>query len=80
MARGSMGTAVRRGVMAATMRTSEWGGGEGPNSRRVSRRQRLRSQAIRVGSGWDGGGGLVGVGLELGAIPETPDDGGGRVK
>eukprot|EP00965_Chrysotila_dentata_P047299 1569710-Pleurochrysis_carterae.AAC.1 len=41
-----------------SVRTSEWGQGKGPNGRGVARRQRPRSQAIRVCSRWDGRGGL----------------------
>eukprot|EP00965_Chrysotila_dentata_P158045 5221594-Pleurochrysis_carterae.AAC.1 len=63
-----------------SMRTSRWGAGKGPDGRGVAWRHRLRSQAIRVRGRRDGGGGLVGVGLELGTVRETPNDGHGRVE
>eukprot|EP00965_Chrysotila_dentata_P110638 3655446-Pleurochrysis_carterae.AAC.1 len=47
--------------------TSELGGGEGLDGGGVAWRHRFRSQTIRVGGRRDGGGGLVGVGFQLGA-------------
>eukprot|EP00965_Chrysotila_dentata_P006566 214353-Pleurochrysis_carterae.AAC.1 len=62
------------------MRTSELGRGEGPNSRGVTWWYRFRSQAIRVGGRREGGGGLVGVSFQLGAVRKMPNDRRRRLK